>query len=90
MKIFVNGYSSIAGTSKEEIAAATLNSINTHRYTVNGKPVVENRWGNIYRVYIPVINKRINLPTYCVRTFRLIDMEELEKVPFIDLSERRY
>ena len=90
MELFVNGFSALGATNKEEMAAATLKEIKSMGYTVIGQPVIKLRsvWSKEYKVYVPVISKCNGMPSYCVRTFGVTEVTELEKVPFIDLTER--
>lgn len=90
MELFVNGFSALGATNKEEMAAATLKEIKSMGYTVIGQPVIKARssWSRDYRVYVPVISKSTGMPSYCVRTFGVTEIAELEKVPYIDLTER--
>ena len=90
MELFVNGFSALGATNKEEMAAATLKEIKSMGYTVIGQPVIKMRgiWSKEYRVYVPVISKATGTPSYCVRTFGITKVEELEKVPYIDLTEK--
>lgn len=90
MELFVNGFSALGATNKEEMAAATLKEIKSMGYTIIGQPVIKRRnaWSNEYRVYVPVISKSMGMPSYCVRTFSITKIEELEKVPYIDLTEK--
>ena len=91
MELFVNGYSALGATSKEEMVAVTLQEIrDTQHYTVIGQPVVykANRYGGqSLKVCVPVITKIGNRPGYCVRTFNPISMESLDKVPYVDLTD---
>lgn len=88
MELFVNGYSAIGATNKEEMAAATLKEIKSMGYTVAGQPIIrKKRYSEEMQVFVPVISKENGMPTYCVRTFRTSKVEELEKVPYIDLTE---
>ena len=89
MELFVNGYSAIGATNKEEMAAATLKEIQSMGYTVVGQPVIRKQrsWNDNVQVFVPVISKSNGMPSYCVRTFRTGKTEELEKVPYIDLTE---
>ena len=92
MELFVNGFSTLGATNKEEMAAATLKEIKRKGYTVIGQPVVKlhSAWSKEYKVYVPVISKSTGMPAYCVRTFGITEIAELEKVPFIDLTEKTY
>lgn len=88
MELFVNGYSAIGATNKEEMAAATLKEIKSMDYTIIGQPVVRKvRYSEDMQVFVPVISKQNGMPSYCVRTFHVNKVEELEKVPYIDLTE---
>lgn len=91
MELFVNGYSALGATNKEEMVAITLQEIrDTQHYTVIGQPVVYKASGyrsNGIKVCVPVITKIGNRPGYCVRTFNPISMESLEKVPYVDLTD---
>jgi len=91
MELFVNSYSALGATSKEEMVAITLREIRDEQhYTVIGQPVVRKSYGwrdNSMQVFVPVITKIGDKPGYCVRTFNLVSMETLEKVPFVDLTE---
>ena len=90
MELFVNGFSALGATNKEEMVAATLKEIKSMGYTVIGQPVIKlrNVCGKEYKVYVPVISKSAGMPSYCVRTFGVTQIEELEKVPYIDLTEK--
>lgn len=93
MELFVNGYSALGATNKEEMVAITLKEIrDCQHYTVIGQPVVRKKssyGGTDLQVFVPVITKIGNRPGFCVRTFNHISMESVEKVPYVDLTERR-
>ena len=90
MELFVNGFSALGATNKEEMVATTLKEIKSRGYTVIGQPVIKLRsvWSKEYKVYVPVIAKSTSMPSYCVRTFNVTEIAELEKVPYIDLTEK--
>ena len=90
MELFVNGFSGLGATNKEEMVAVTLQEIrDTQHYTVIGQPVVykASSYRGGIKVCVPVITKIGNRPGYCVRTFNSITVESLEKVPYIDLTD---
>lgn len=89
MKLFVNGFSAIGATTKEEMASAVVSELKRIGYKVIGQPVVtQKNWSkDIYTVSVPAISKYRKQPIFCVRTFRLTSVEEIESVPFVDLTK---
>jgi hypothetical protein len=88
MLVFVNGFSSVGATSKEEMVAVALQAVKDSGYQVIGQPVLKERY-NKFKVFVPAISKYGSNPIYCVRTFGMVDTQDISPVPFVDLTEKR-
>ena len=88
MKLLVNGYSALGATNKEQAVALTLKEIKRQGYKVIGQPVFkQDRYSkDSCKIYVPVIAKSSAMPSYCVRSFTVINTEEVESVEFVDLT----